>query len=161
MKEELRMKLLITFIIASVINVILQTIKSIVTVKCGKWLSAITNAVVFGFYTWVVVLMVCDLSLWAKITITAITNFIGVWIVKYVEEKARKDRLWLVKTTIPNEMSNDMKEGLIIADIPYSCIQLKDYVVFDTYCATQKETQMVTELCQAAGGKMFATENKL
>lgn len=155
------MKLLITFIIASVINVILQTIKSIVTVKCGKWLSAITNAIVFGFYTWVVVLMVCDLSLWAKITITAITNFIGVWIVKYVEEKARKDKLWLVKCTIPNEMAEDMRMGLKIADIPYSYIDINKYIVFDTYCQTQKETQMVTELCKIAGGKMFATENKL
>ena len=47
--------LLITFIVLSIVNVILQTVKSIVTVKCGKFSASIVNAVAFGLYTVVTV----------------------------------------------------------------------------------------------------------
>ena len=47
--------LLITFIVLSIVNVILQTVKSIVTVKCGKFSASIVNAVAFGLYTIVTV----------------------------------------------------------------------------------------------------------
>ena len=49
------MKLLIIFIILNIFNVILQTVKSICTVKCGKTVAAIVNAVAFGLYTVVIV----------------------------------------------------------------------------------------------------------
>ena len=51
---------LIVFIVLNVVNVVLQTIKSIATVVCGKWIAAIVNAVTFGFYTIVVVFMTAD-----------------------------------------------------------------------------------------------------
>ena len=39
------MNLLVIFTILNIINVILQTIKSIATFKCGKTMAAIINAV--------------------------------------------------------------------------------------------------------------------
>lgn len=152
---------MLIFTLATLINVILSTIRSLCTVKCNKWISALANAVCYGFYCWVIVLTVSDLALGLKIAVTAIANFIGVWLVKFIEEKARKEKLWLVKCTIPNEMAEDMYEALEMSDIPYTDIPVRDYIVFDTYCTTQEETQMVKEFCAAAGGKMFATENKL
>lgn len=152
---------MLIFTLATLINVILSTIRSLCTVKCNKWISALANAVCYGFYCWVIVLTVSDLALGLKIAVTAIANFIGVWLVKFIEEKARKEKLWLVKCTIPNEMAEDMYEALEMSDIPYTDIPVRDYIVFDTYCTTQEETQMVKEFCVAAGGKMFATENKL
>ena len=92
---------LIVFIVLNVINVILQTIKSIATVLCGKWIAAIVNAVTFGFYTIVVVFMTADgLGLLWKALIIGIANLIGVYAVKYFEEKNRKDRLWKVESTV-------------------------------------------------------------
>ena len=41
------MKLLIIFIVLNIFNVILQTVKSICTVKCGKTVAAIVNAVAY------------------------------------------------------------------------------------------------------------------
>ena len=97
------MNLFVLFIILQISNVIMQTIKSIATVKCGKTVAAAVNAITFGLYTIVLVYMNCDLSLWEKVIITAATNFVGVWIVKWIEEKMRKDKLWLVQATFPIE----------------------------------------------------------
>lgn len=155
------MKLLTIFIVASIINVVIQTIKSIATIKCGKMASAIINAIAYGFYTWVVVLTVCDLDLWTKIIVTALTNFVGVYVVKWLEEKARKDRLWLVKMTVPKYNFKRVQNDLDNANIPYSWIDIDKYVIFDTYCNTQQDTTNAVLICKVAGGKVFATENKL
>lgn len=156
------MTAILIFIIATIVNVTLSTIRSLCTIKGGKWLSATANAINFGFYPLIIMLTAKGtVTIIANMLITAIVNFICVWIIKLVEEKARKDKLWLVKCTIPNEMAEDMYEALEIDNIPYTDIPVRDYIVFDTYCKTQEETQVVKEFCIAAGGKMFATENKL
>lgn len=41
----MNIQLLLTFIILNILNVIIQTIKSIATVKCGKGIASIINAV--------------------------------------------------------------------------------------------------------------------
>ena len=49
------MNLLATFIILNVVNVLIQTVKSICTVKCGKVVASIVNALAYGLYTYVVI----------------------------------------------------------------------------------------------------------
>ena len=43
--------LLLVFIFANIVNVIIQTIKSLCTIKCGKGMAALVNALAYGFYT--------------------------------------------------------------------------------------------------------------
>ena len=52
------MSLLTTFILLNILNVIIQTVKSLATVKCGKTVAALVNAVAYGLYTIVVVYMI-------------------------------------------------------------------------------------------------------
>ena len=40
-------KLLIIFIVLNVVNVIIQTVKSIATIKCGKTMAALVNAIAY------------------------------------------------------------------------------------------------------------------
>ena len=155
------MELLILFIVMNVLNVIIQTVKSICTIKCGKAVAAIVNAVAYGLYTYIIVLTNCDLPLLAKCLIVASANFVGVWVVKYFEEKARKDKVWLVKMTIPTEHAEQAKYFLEQANIPFTYYDLNKYFVFDTFCETQKETTIATKICSTCCGKAFATENKL
>ena len=82
-------ELLWLFIVLNVLNVIIQTVKSIATIKCGKWSAAIVNAIAYGLYTIVVVYTVCDLNLWLKVAVVAIANLVGVYVVKLFEEKTR------------------------------------------------------------------------
>ena len=154
-------RLLIIFIILNILNVIIQTIKSIATVKCGKAVAALVNAVAYGLYTVVTVYMMCNLPLGWKAAIVALCNLIGVYVVKWAEEKARKDKMWLVKITIPTEYAEQAKYFLEQAGIPFTYYNLNKYFVFDTFCETQTETITVTKICSTCYGKAFATENKL
>ena len=153
--------LLIQFIIFNILNVIIQTVKSVATIKCGKGIAALINAVAYGFYTYIVVLTMCDLPLLWKALIVALCNLVGVYIVKWIEEKARKDKLWLVKITVPAAKFQDVKIALDGYNIPFTYYDVKKYIVFNTFCETQKETNLVTDLCKKHNGKAFAAENKL
>ena len=153
--------LLIQFIIFNILNVIIQTIKSVATIKCGKGMAALINAVAYGFYTYIVVPTMCDLPLLWKALIVALCNLVGVYIVKWIEEKARKDKLWLVKITVPAAKFQDVKTALDGYNIPFTYYDVKKYIVFNTFCETQKETNLVTDLCKKHNGKAFAAENKL
>ena len=84
--------LLIIFILLNVVNVVAQTTNHIITVKCGKWLASFSNMFTFAFYTVVIVYMQCDLPLLIKCAIVGICNFVGVLIVKTIEEKAKQKR---------------------------------------------------------------------
>ena len=78
-------KLLLVFIGLNIANVIIQTVKSIATVKCGKGVAAIVNAVAYGLYTVVTVYLMCELSLGLKALIVALCNLVGVYVVKWAE----------------------------------------------------------------------------
>ena len=153
--------LLILFIVLSVVNVILNTIKSIVTINGGKTAAAVISAITYFVYTYVIIYTNCELPMLTKAIITGIVNFVGVYIVKWIEEKAKKDKLWLVKMTIPKENYICAKNYLDNANISYSCIDINKYMVFDTYCYTQEETAKVEKICRLCKGKLFATESKI
>ena len=158
------MKLLVLFIVMNVVNVVIQTIKSIATIKCGKIAAAIINALAYGLYTYIVVLTMCDLPLLAKCLVVAGANFVGVYVVKFFEEKARKDKLWKVEATVRNEnhFTNYIKNKCKEHFIPYSVIDVEnvDYVVFNFYCATQEKSKIVKEICDTCFAKYFVSESK-
>lgn len=156
------MNSILIFIIATIINVTLCTVRALCTIKGGKWLSATMNAICYGFYPLIVMLTAKGtVDIIANMIITAVVNFVFVWLIKFIEEKARKDKLWLVKITIPKNDFEKAKYWLKTWEIPYSYVDIEKYVVFDTYCATQKDTELAIKVCKMFNGKMFATENKL
>lgn len=156
------MKLLILFIVLQVVNVILSTIRSIVTIKCDKYMSAIVSALYFGFYTVVLIYMNCNLDLWTKVAITAITNLIGVFIVKYGEELARKDRLWKIEFTVNGMQTEKVNELLTLANIPHNYIdKVGKYTLFNAYCATHEQSESVKEVVKTYNAKYFVSETKI
>ena len=156
------MKLLILFIVLQVVNVILSTIRSIVTIKCDKYMSAIVSALYFGFYTVVLIYMNCNLDLWTKVAITAITNLIGVFIVKYGEELARKDKLWAIQFTVNGAQTTKIDELLTLANIPHNYIdKVGKYTIFNAYCATREQSESVKEVIKSYNAKYFVSETKV
>ena len=155
------MSLLTVFILLNIVNVIIQTIKSLCTVKAGKTVAALVNAVAYGFYTIVVIYMVCDLNLWVKVAIVGGTNLLGVFVVKWVEEISRKDRLWKVEMTVPTAIAEKMLTDLESFHIPHNYIpNVGKYTIFNCYCATQKESGFVKEIAIRNKAKFFVTESK-
>lgn len=156
------MKLLTIFIVANLVNVIIQTVKSIATIKCGKVAAAVVNGLAYGFYTYIVILMSADLPLLAKCFIIGSCNLIGVYVVKLIEEKMRKDKLWKVELTVKNENANKLHEDLASFGIPHNYIEnVGKWTIFNCYCATQKESAFVKEICDRNYAKYFVSETKI
>ena len=152
--------LLWLFIGLNVANVIIQTIKSIATIKCKPMSAAIINAVAYGLYTVVLVYMVCDLPLWAKVAVVGGANLIGVYLVKIFEEKGRKDKLWKVEVTVPTCSANQVHEELL--EIPHSYIEFSPkHTLFNFYCATQADSKKVKDIVNQYGAKYFVAESKI
>ena len=156
------MKLLVLFIVLSVVNVILQTFKSLATVKCGKVGAALVNATAYGLYTVVLVYTNADFPLSEKVLVTAVCNLVGVYIVKAIEEKARKDKLWKVETTVNSDDTFKVRLALRDAGLSYSVISTntKERSVFNIYCPTKKESEKVKEILGNFDAKYFVTESK-
>lgn len=154
------MKLLWLFIILNIVNVVLQTVKSIATIRCGKTVASLINAVAYGLYTVVVVYTVCDLDLWVKVTVVALANFVGVFVVKLIEEKARKDKLWKIEMCSPIVHADDIHNLLKEKDIPHNYVEAGKWVIFNCYCATQTDTRTVTDIGKKRECKFSAFETK-
>lgn len=149
------------FVILNVVNVVIQTVKSIATIKCGRVPAAVINAVAYGLYTIVVVYTVCELPLWLKATVVAVANLVGVYIVKLLEEKKRKDKLWKVEATIPHTHTDQLHYELKVRGIPHNFIEdVGQYTVFNIYCETQKESAIAKVVLDQYQAKYFVSESK-
>ena len=154
------MNLLLLFVLMNILNVIIQTVKSLVTVKCGKTTAAIVNAIAYGLYTYIVVLTMCELPLLVKCIVVAFCNFVGVYLVKWGEEKARKDKLWKVEATIPANLAESLLFHLEQRNIPYNYIDINKYVIFNCYCETQAQSAKIREILEMHDAKYFVSESK-
>lgn len=154
------MNTILLFALCTAVNVILSTIKSILTVKGGKLSASFINALTYGFYSYVIVLTSADgMPIWLKMAITAVCNFVGVYLVKWIEEKARKDKLWKVELTVPTKYTTIIDFDL--HDVPHSYIELSDkHTLFNFYCATQKESAKVKAIANQYEAKYFVAESK-
>lgn len=151
---------IIIFIIATIINVTLCTVRALCTIKGGKWLSASMNAICYGFYPLIVMLTAKGtVDIIANMIITAVVNFVFVWLIKLIEEKARKDKMWKVEVAVPYRYTKAV--DLDLHDIPHNYTNVGDYSMFNFYCNTQKETQKVVDITKQYGGKYSAYESKI
>ena len=150
---------ILIFTIATIINVSISTIRSITTIKCGKWVSALTNALCYGFYPLIVMLTAKDtVDIIVNMLITAVANFVCVWIIKLIEEKARKDRLWKVEVAVPHHYISALHHDL--RTLPHNYIEVGAWGMFNCYCMTQADTKKVRDIAKQYGGKISAYESK-
>lgn len=156
---------LILFIVCTFANVVISTVKSVMTIKGGKWSAAIWNALAFGLYTYIVVLTAtAPVSTVWKVIITATCNFVGVFLVKLLEEKMRKDKIWKIEMTIKTEndfLAAAMHGALNAANIPNNYVEAGKYAIFNCYCATKADTATALAIGKTYNAKTFASETKL
>lgn len=152
--------MLITFVILNVLNVIIQTAKSIVTIKCGKGIAALVNAIAYGLYTVVLVYMNCDIPLWEKVIVVGSANLIGVYIVKFFEEKSKKDKLWKIEFSLKKGYLDSAVKELNINDISYNFSTFGEYITITAFANTQEETKIISNIVKKNNAKYFITETK-
>jgi hypothetical protein len=152
---------LLVFIGLSIVNVVFSTIRSIVTINGSKAVASLISGGYFAFYNIMMIYTVADFPMWQKCVITFVCNVVGVWLVKWGEEKARKDKLWEVRGTLTTPINcvavcRDLDE----ANIPYNYIDVNKYIIFNCYCATQADSVKVKKILNDWEMKYFVSESK-
>lgn len=157
----MNIKMLCAFIFWNLLNVALQTGKSIATVKGGKWSAALWNAVAYGLYTYIVILMVGNLPVWVKATIIGGCNLVGVYIVKTFEQRLKKDKIWRIEATVKNANVDPISEMLKLSHISYTILPVDDTKsLFFIYATSQKESEYVHTILHKYNAKYFISENR-
>ena len=155
------MTFLITFIVLSIINVIFSTVRSITTIKGSTLVASLVSGGYFAFYNIMLIYTVADFPMWQKCVITFFCNVFGVAIVKLIEAKMQKDKLWKVEATINKTNQSDVCEMLNKAKVPYNYIEgVGKDTIFNVFCATQNQSIAVKEILKAYNAKYFVSESK-
>lgn len=148
----------IAFFICSLINVMLSTLKTILTVKASKGVATIINAITYGFYA-IVVKQLASLDLITTVTVTIITNIIGVYVSMWLLEKTKKDCLWKISVTTKD---NTLVEKLEKFSISYvmNPVQYKKqtYYNIDVFSENQKDSSIIENILKEYKVKYNITE---
>lgn len=148
----------IIFFICSLINVMLSTLKTILTVKASKGVATIINAITYGFYA-IVVKQLANLDLVTTVTVTILTNIIGVYVSMWLLEKTKKDCLWKISITTKD---NTLVEKLEKFSISYimNPVQYKKqtYYNVDVFSENQKDSAIIENILKEYKVKYNITE---
>ena len=109
----------------------------------------------------ILLLTVCELPLWLKVAVVGGANLIGVYVVKLIEEKSRKDKLWKVEATILRGHTTALHCNLVDAEISHNYLEnVGKYTLFNIFCETQSDSLKAKEILNKYNAKYFVSESK-
>ena len=147
----------VLFFTLQFINVVLSTMKTVLTVKANKHIATLINTATYTFYAGVVKLLT-DQPMIVVVVVTFLTNIIGVYLAMFILEKTRKDVLWKVEVTVNNEVAEELHHRM--AEVPHSYIIVGKHTLFNFYCETQAESAKVKAVVKEYNAKYFVAESK-
>lgn len=153
---------IVVFSGCSLVNVVVSTLKSIITVKGNKISAATINAISYAINTVIIFYTAGDFALWIKVLISAITNFIGVFIGIWILEKIKKDKLWEIKGIIDRALSETDIQKLNILDEHNIFYALQRTVLNKTfiyiYSSNKEESRLIKSVLNDIGAKHIVNE---
>ena len=157
------MQVIILFALLQFINVILSTIKSVLTVKSNRIVASVSSAIYFGFYTIIVIWTAADnMNIWIKVAITSATNLTGTYIAKYILDKAKKERLWditaAVKSTVLDNVCSELNEHCLL----HTRIEMNNpkYWLIHTYAKGKEESRLIRDILAKYEAYIIVFEQK-
>lgn len=150
------------FFILQLINVILSTIRSILTINASPSVAAIFNAFSYTFYNMIVKLITSQ-DMVVIMIVTFLTNLLGVYIGRLILSKVTKDKLWVFTATVKedNEKIKEIVKLLKEMDIKslYNEVTTNLYSM-QIFSYSQKESVMIKSILDNYNVKYYATETK-
>lgn len=149
------------FVVLNFVNVLINTARSLTTVKGGKWIASLMNALCYGYYTVIIVITATyEIPLALKIIAVAIVNFIGVFTIKFCEEKIQKEKLWVYNIIgINTEIEEKIRTFLNNTSVKYYSEELDDnYWTMTIFSETQKESVLINSILNNYSVKFYAVE---
>lgn len=135
------------FFLCQLINVVLSTIKSVVTIKGTKLVASVFSAVNYGFNT-VIIKVIADVELYIAVIVSVVCNLVGVYFGLWITEKLRKEQLWKITVTVPTENLSNFKKDLLTNDIDFIAYETswKDYKVVDIFSKHKSTSKVIKEI---------------
>ncbi len=139
--------LIVGFAVATLVNVILSTLKNVITIKGGRMAASIVNAISQGFNT-IVIKSISNVELWIAVIVTILSNLVGVYIALTVIKKFEKERLWKITISVPTEHLHEIKQELHEKNISFITFETNydKYKVIDIFSNTKKESSIVKKI---------------
>lgn len=151
------LKLIIIYLIFQTVYVILNTIKSILTIKSTKLIASISSAICYAVYVFVLIYTVADFPIWIKALLTAITNLFGTYISMYILEHLRKDKLWEITATAKTiSLGREFRQQGIGYNI--TSTQDGEEYVYHIYSKSKADSEKVKKLLQQYNAKYIVHE---
>ena len=151
---------IIIFFILNLINVILGTMRSILTVKSTPFIAMLINTISYTFYSGIVKMTGAQ-SMAVVLITTALTNIIGVYAAKTILNKVKKDRLWRITATLVKGKRTDsaqITQELKRYNIEYNMNDIGRSIVFDIFSKTQGESALLKEILNKPDVKYHVIE---
>lgn len=151
-------KTIVIFFVITLINVILSTVKSIMTVKSSRGVATIVNAIAYGFYAMVVKQM-ATVSTEVVIIATVGCNLIGVYFSLWLLDKFKKDVLWKISVVPVLDDSETLSRKLVENGLGFNEYQIDtkygEKTSFDIFSENQKESKKVKEILEEVGNVKY------
>ena len=137
---------LIIFFIMQLVNVILGTIRSILTISGSKLTAVIINTVSFTFVA-ITTKMIAQQNFSTVIIVTVVTNLIGVYLGKLYIDKTKAEILWTITTRLDISNSREIANHLLDNDIQYILMPAKNEKQLATiFSYTKTDSKCIKEL---------------
>lgn len=147
---------IVVFVICSLVNVILSTLKTLIMVNAGRNSAIIINAVCYGFYT-LVVKQLTSVDYVTAVLVTIGANIVGVWISYKIMDLFKKDKLWRITVTLKTvDEFAECVQQLAKYNIGYTPIENTNSV--DIYSYNQKESSIIKNILGNYDYKYFIQE---
>ena len=127
--------IIIAFTITQIINVVVATFKSVVTIKGGKLSAALLNGLSYAVNALVIKKITGISNEAILISLTFITNFVGVYVSLWVMDRLKKDKMWVITAVIPEKQSSNFENDLRLHLVTFSKLNY----IGDTLASYKKE----------------------
>ena len=135
------------FFVCQLINVVLSTIKSVITIKGTKLMASIFSAVNYGFNTYIIK-VIADVELYVAVIVSVVCNLLGVYLGMLITDKMRKEQLWKITVTVPTEKMSEFKKELSDNQIDFIAYETswKHYKVVDIFSKHKSTSKTVKRI---------------
>lgn len=149
------------FVILNFVNVLVNTARSLLTIKGGKWIASVMNAICYGYYTIIIVITATyEMPLLMKCVAVAFVNFVGVFTIKFCEEKIKKEKLWIYNAIgVDNVAVTVLGIALENENIKFTITEVaKHFNNIEIFSETMEQSEIITNFLDNLELKYYAVE---
>ena len=146
--ENISWPLVAIYFGAQLINVILSTIKSVITIKGTRNQSVMVNILSYSISAVITVFVAKVSNVLIAVGVTATTNLIGVYLSYLILDKIRKEKLWLYQGTVLTEQAESLYKDLADAGLDFIQLDSKwnKRKPFNVYSYTREDTKRMLSI---------------